>query len=608
MSLLDQASLIVTPNAYKANKLYSVIPNTTLGDMTVSRALSATRVNSAKFIEIARTNLVLYSEQFDLTPTPWGRADTTVTANATTAPDGTSTADNVVPFATAAFHNIRQFISVTPSISHTFSVYAKANGYTKVSIADAATGGFAARFDLSAVSVISTITGTTATIVPMGIGWYRLTATFTTTAASTPSITGYPTGATLNSYGASFTGDGTSGVFLWGAQLEIGSVATEYIPTTTVARTKFAGITQDGLYGANIPRIDYPPLGGCPSILVEPARTNLVLYSEEFDNASWSKTNVVVTANSTASPNGTLTADLISYNSSTNNNLTFTTTNAITSSYTISVFAKKGTGSVLRIREVWFLGTASTFDLNNGIVLSGTGKIESYPNGWYRCSITQAYTNTQTPIGWSFDSNLNIYNLYLWGAQCEAGAYATSYIPTTTAAVLRNADAIKNINATTLIGQTEGTMFVEIDIKAFDVGAFFTISDGTIANYIQMYTYNDNKIYCDRVASNIPLGFSTPSALTAGTYKIAFGYQSGSSALFINGAQVGATSGATFTFGSMGKVNIGSGYSDSTFFNNRIKSAALFKTRLTPDQCILLTGASFSTYPEMASALIYTIQ
>jgi hypothetical protein len=260
MSLLDDASLIVTPNGYKGGSpngtLYSVKPTSGAGDMVVTRNTTSTRVNSAGLIqsvafnaprldytgggcpsilvEPQRTNNVLYSEQFDVNPTPWFKADTTVTANATTAPDGTSTADNVVPFATATFHSVRQAILVTPSISYTFSVYAKANGYTKVSIADAFTGGFAARFDLSAVSVISTIIGTTATITNVGSGWYRLTATFTTTASSTPSITGYPTGATLNGFGASFTGDGTSGVFLWGAQLEAGSYPTSYIPTTTI--------------------------------------------------------------------------------------------------------------------------------------------------------------------------------------------------------------------------------------------------------------------------------------------------------------------------------------------------------------------------------------
>ena len=267
MSLLDTASLILTPNGYKGGvttgKLYSVKPTDASGDMDVTRNTTSTRVNSSELIESVafnaprldypplggcpsilveplRTNLVLYSEQFN--QANWFKADTTVTANATTAPDGTSTADNVVPFATATFHSVRQFFSVTPSISHTFSVYAKANGYTKVSIADAATGGFAARFDLSAESVISAIAGTTPTITNVGSGWYRLTATFTTTAFSTPSITGYPTGATLNNFGASFTGDVTSGVFLWGAQLEAGTNATSYIPTTISALARNADV------------------------------------------------------------------------------------------------------------------------------------------------------------------------------------------------------------------------------------------------------------------------------------------------------------------------------------------------------------------------------
>jgi hypothetical protein len=251
------------------------------------------------------------------------------------------------------------------------------------------------------------------------------------------------------------------------------------VRATSATRVNANGVIET--VGANVPRIDYTG-GGCPSILVEPQRTNLLLNSQDFSNASWYNVNTTITTNSIAAPDGNLTADLCIYTSSTNV-LSFLATNSINSDYTISVFAKKGTGNILRIRETFYFGTGVVFNLNLGTIISGTGKIENYGNGWYRCSITKSYLSSQTRLEWSFDSNENINNLYLWGAQIEAGSYATSYIPTTSASVTRNADVI-TLTPTTGLTEIKETFENGTTNVITTIPSTYTMSQGRIKNVV----------------------------------------------------------------------------------------------------------------------------
>lgn len=383
------------------------------------------------------------------------------------------------------------------------------------------------------------------------------------------------------------------------------------VRATTATRVNSAGLIES--VAINVPRLDYPPLGGCPNILVEPLRTNLVLRSEEFDNAYWNKSNITVTPNTAISPDGTTTADNVNITATNGflrrSSLTF----ANSTSYTISIFVKKSATTGTKNFRFYYNNNASApinssftclVDLTNitaTTTASGTipptilsTRLVNYGNNWYRVEV--AFTtssgggNSISEIGLQPPSGGPIVDFDAWGAQLEAAANATSYIPTTTATVTRNADVISKTGISSLIGQTEGTLYAEINITTFNNGVFFTINDGTSANRIQMYKFTDNKIYCDRISATQSVVTSlSSSALSVGTYKVAFAYQSGNSYLYINGTQVGATSAATFTFGSMGKVNIGSRFDDTSTFNDRIELATLFPTRLTNAQLATLT-------------------
>lgn len=169
MSLLDTASLIVTPNGYKEGKLYSVIPSDGSGDMSVTRATTATRVNSAGLVELVPYNLLSWSEDFS--NSDWSKFNTTITTNSTTAPNETLTADTLTASGGTALHTCfwptAQF-----GANHTISVYAKKNTNNFLQIYTDFVNTDYANFDLNngvVGSVGSTVVSSLKTLVTGGI-------------------------------------------------------------------------------------------------------------------------------------------------------------------------------------------------------------------------------------------------------------------------------------------------------------------------------------------------------------------------------------------------------------------------------------------------------
>jgi hypothetical protein len=403
----------------------SYIPTTT--GATVTRAADVASITGANF-GVTRTNLLVRSEEFD--NAAWTKTRSSVTANAITAPNGTLTADQLVEDTTVtSTHNIGQSISFTSGTTYTVSVFAKATASPRFLQIIFPSGAFTATrrpvFDLLN-GIASAATDTTASIQNIGDGWYRCIASMLATNTNSASIQLQLANTYINS-APTYTGDGTSGIYLWGAQLEAGSAVTPYIQSPSV----FTSRASSGTY-----------VGG--NGLIQTAVTNLLLRSEEFDNAAWTKTRSSITSNTIVAPDGTLTGDKLVEDTTASNTHQVSQSASLTAgTHTYSIFAKAGERSVLQtFRSNLNIDLFThTFNLSTGTA-SGTGaSIVSVGNGWYLC-ISTVTVNTTGSTGINFSTNngsTNSYTgngtsgLYLWGAQLEQSSSVGEYIPTTSA-------------------------------------------------------------------------------------------------------------------------------------------------------------------------------
>ena len=353
---------------------------------TFSRASTAFVADGAK--HLSSENLIAYSNPVT---SQWTETNTAITVNALAAPDGTTTASNVLETAATGYHETRETFACTNAVSHTATFYAKANGRTVIRFLPRTSSGVIANveFTLSGSGSESLISGTaTRSIAAVGSGgWYKLTITFTGNATATGE---FQVNICESAGTDSYAGDATKGVYLWGAQVSSigGTVLNE--TSGSIHRQYASSLVSKA---NNAARFEVGVDGQSEGILVESQFQELLTYTEDLTNAAYTKSNLTIGSNAAISPDGTLTADLCTESddsSGQDHSLIVTSPTLSAATYTLSVFAKSAGRSHVQLQAYMGsipLNCQATFSLTNGSVsglTNATGSAESLGNGWYR--------------------------------------------------------------------------------------------------------------------------------------------------------------------------------------------------------------------------------
>ena len=593
MSFFDDASLAFLPSgaAGKDGKAYSIKPTDGTGDFTFSRGsnLAATRVGADGLIEKGRENLLTYSNDFS--NADWLQVNTTLTSGQS-GYDGSSNAWKIEAASTGTIR-LRQLKNISANSVITMSVYAKIGNvdFIKFNLLTSGTNSIVT-FDLTDGTTYSS-NAIDEKWESVGGGWVRISATFVNSLEITEQRIEVRSEYDLLSAPAG------SFVYIQDAQLEQGLAATDYIESG--ATTGKAGLLEDE------PRFDYSGGATCPSLLLEPSRTQLVAQTEYFGDGYWVKTNASITSNSAVSPSGiTNAAKLIE-----------DATNAqhkIYSDYFVSVagdryaqsfFAKSAGRNWVYLEHE---GSAiAWFNLSNGTIgttyttYNASASIQDYGNGWYRCIVSYDANDatSRAYIGVTNADNTTTYlgdgssGAYIWGAQLEQGSYPTSYIPnhSGTGSVTRGADEATGAGDASTFNDSEGVLYAEVSTLLDFTGGnrAVSISDSTTNNRITFIIVDSNQIqfFVNAGGSFI---IATSSGVISDldlNVKIAVKYKSSDYALWINGTEV-YTSNISSLASGLNVLQFNSGAGSSSFYGNA-KQVLYFPTALSDADLETLT-------------------
>jgi len=559
MNALEAASLVMIPSGYEDGTLGSLKPTDGTGDFTFTRGsnISATRVNADGNIEKGYENLLLQSNSFTTT---WLQTDLTATSGQS-GYDGSN--DAWLLSKSAANGRIRQY--VTDTGIQTLSAYFKAgtNNWMRITY-----GGATTYFDL-ANGVLGSDNSIDATITSIGSGWYRCTFTANVTSAQYAQF-----------YVADANGDtsGTTGsILIQDAMLNQGMVAYPYVETTTAPVA--GGILED------MPRLDYSN-GSCPSLLLEPSRTNLIPNSEYFMALSWaSKTGFTTEENTkeTLSPEGYYNAT--KFIATTTDPVIFDFVNVDVLPYTFTFYAKGKGSTIGKQIKTRFLYLASATGQNQEDIFTLT-------SDWQRFEAKTTPTGAGdllVRIDFPAETAVVGDEGYLYGAQFEQGSYPSSYIPTYGVSQTRLADVLFEGAAglSNFFNPTEGTLFFEVDEPLFRQlttdGRSIAMRDTTNGEYFQLRG-RSNSVY-------FLLTMCSPSVVVTTNFqnntKYVMRWNGSEVKIFANGeARGSATQIDSFRPNTLG---VASGFGMYTPTGEKFTNITCFPTALSDEACIELT-------------------
>jgi hypothetical protein len=533
-----------------------------------TRASSGTYVGSDGLIKTATTNLLPRSEEFD-NAASWTASSLTITPNDAIAPDGNQTADKWQNTSTTGI--IAQSIAKAASATtYTASVWIKSTDATgfSLTIDDGVTVNRGRCVFNLTTGVLSfslndgDFTNTSGTITPYPSSWYRITVTTTTNTQTTVRFRAF------------FSGNGGI-AYIWGAQLEQSSTVGEYVKTTSTINSA--------------PRFDHnPTTGESLGLLVEESRTNLLLQSEDL-STTWNTINATVTTNQIASPNGTVTADLMSDDGSTPARVRQQVTVVAGQTYTASIYLKAGSQDSVFWREDNEDSFAVGVNLTTGQITSGTGTIDPVGDGWYRVSFSGSVSSTGF---WPEVRLSSAGTVYVWGAQLEAGSFPTSYIPTTDSTVTRAADlaSISGSNFSSWYRQDEGTVYSEhMWMTTSDYGTVWGLDDNTGNNEARLIGWNSatDRAPAITVGGTAQIQWTNNSYSANTLYRYGIAYKQNDVASSRNGA-LPLTDGIV-SLPSVTRLAIGSTRSTAFELNGTIRRLTYWPSRLPNDTLQTIT-------------------
>ena len=645
MSLLDDVSIAVTPNGYKAGELYAVVPVPTEGSEEVTNGDFATDSDWTKtggatisggqanidgdgtsYVAITQTNVFTEGIRYKVT------VDAVITSGLGLKIQDGANNENIGAITTTGLYEF-DFIATSNS---SFVIGRRTGGtafdssvdnvsvkeYTAADM-DVTRATAATRVDEAGlVNYAEIVTGSdiiTDGDFPNGSTAWALNGwTISNNAANCSGITANMiqtiSGSTNKTYSLTFTisnyvsGNvipafvgGNSYSKVYNANGTFTEVISSYSDTRFVFyATSFNGsidnvsvkeVTRD-----NVPRIDYSG-GGCPHILAEPQRTNLYPHSD--NSSTWSKSNFTTTDNYATSPDGTTNA--FRGVSTSNASLLYIGSTGSAGTNTISIYAKSNTASDQKFR---FFGNGNTTQSSD----------QTVTQEWQRFEYTETFSFVTWGLAGASVSGTN--DILFYGMQQEVGSYPTSIIPTSGSTVTRNQDQFSRDGIASLINSEEGVLFLEIAaLSLTSTLEMLSLSDGTYNNVV-LFRYYDTS--SNDIQVQVKVGGSAQASmlftLTDATdfNKIAFKYKENDFALWVNGTEVATdTSGNTFSSSTLNKLSLDRGDGNNNLFA-KVKQLQVYKTALTDEQLLQLTGESgtdfYESYAEMASALTYTIQ
>ena len=476
----------------------------------------------------AEENLLRWSQDF--TNGLWFvQGAASKTANAASAPDGTTTAGQISMSSgtNSAFFGSSNN-NITSGITYTFSVYVKqGSGIDYIQLTSLDSTSSRANFDISTGSLGTVNSDSTSNITDVGNGWYRLEWTFpalvTDTADALYVIA--VNSSTSGKFDTTKTWAGTESYYIWGAQLEQRSSATAYTPTTSSPIVKYQPVLQTAASGEA--RFDHDPVTGeSKGLLIEEARTNLITESVVDDTAYWN----LISAGTGSTPVRTLNQGIAPDGTQTAAQLQFDLNGGDTSSdrSILSHNAVSGTNGTDYTSSVWLKSADGTsYDIH--ISISGVAAITAtVTDEWQRFDTTLTYSTftMHTRIGLQGNrGNSDTANILVWGAQLEEGSFPTSYIPTSGSTVTRAKDYAKFFYDDSGWNEQESTIYADVTIEHDLTNSYPRILEVSASFILSGQDVNDLAYFQGSIFGEYPTVNSAANSFTLGRHKIAASFK-----------------------------------------------------------------------------------